>query len=361
EHMIFKGTIKRKTFHILNYLESVGGDVNAYTTKEKTCLYASIMAEYVERATELLTDITFSSTFPEKEMVKEKQVISEEIDLYRNAPDEAIFEDFDRLVFPQHSLGNPILGTKASIRTFTKDRVHHHLTRSFVQDRMVFSIVGNVSEAQVQRIIHKYLEPLHIPSGTLIRNQPNSAQILDHKVVKIPTDQVHEIIGARSFALRKERYLAFLVLNNLLGGPAMNSRLNLNIREKHGLTYNIYSFYSPYVDSGIWGIYYACEPSNLDRIRRLVQKELADLIQRPLGQVRLKQAKKQLMGQLILGAESLLGQMLGQAKDLLDFGTLIPFGDYLTAIEGLQAKDLQTAAEEVFAPTQQTWITYKAG
>ena len=207
EHMIFKGTTRRKTFHILNYLESVGGDLNAYTTKEKTCLYASLVADYFERATELLTDIAFHSIFPEREIVKEKQVISEEIDLYRNAPDEAIFEDFDTIVFPEHSLGHPILGTKESIRNFTKAGMRAHLDRSFVQDRVVFSIVGNVKEKEVLRVVNKYLAIQTMPSVPHVRYHPTTPHIQDHQVVNIPTEQMHEIIGGRAYALRKDHYV----------------------------------------------------------------------------------------------------------------------------------------------------------
>jgi predicted Zn-dependent peptidase len=358
EHMIFKGTSKRKTFHILNYLESVGGDLNAYTTKEKTCLYASMVAEYFERATELLTDITFNSTFPEKEITKEKQVISEEIDMYRNAPDEAIFEDFDEIIFPNHSLGAPILGTKASIKQFTKADVRDRINRSFIQGEVVFSIVGNVSEKTVRRVIKKYLEPVSIPGGKIIRYQPSGDQVR-HLEVPISTDQAHEIMGGRAYALRKELYLPFLVLNNMLGGPAMNSRLNLNIREKHGLSYSISSFYSPYLDSGMWGIYYACETKNLHRIRRLVKKELQYLGQNSLGALKLSQAKKQLIGQLTLGYENLLNQMLGQAKDLLDYGKVSTFGDYIKGIESITSMQLQDAAREIFQENPISVITYK--
>ena len=358
EHMIFKGTSKRKTFHILNYLESVGGEINAYTTKEKTCLYASMVAEYFERATDLLTDITFNSTFPEKEISKEKQVISEEIDMYRNAPDEAIFEDFDDIIFPEHSLGKPILGTKASIKEFTKANVRSRMDRSFVRENVVFSIVGNVSEKTVLKVVKKYLEPIDIPSGKVIRYEPNLAQV-GRKEVEISTDQAHEIIGGRAYPMRKELYLPFLVLNNLLGGPAMNSRLNLNIREKHGLSYSISSFYSPYQDSGMWGIYYACETKNLQRIRKLVKKELKALCESPLGIVKISQAKKQLIGQLTLGYENLLNQMLGQAKDLLDFGKISTFNDYMKGIESINAIQLQDSAREIFQESPVSVITYK--
>ena len=358
EHMIFKGTRKRKTFHILNYLESVGGDVNAYTTKEKTCFYASLASEYLDRATELLTDITFHSTFPVNELAKERQVISEEIDMYRESPDEAIFEDFDEMIFPEHHLGRPILGTKESIRRFEQNDLLRHIRSSFTQGNVVYGIVGNVSEKEVQKIIDKYLTPLELPTGSLERVQPNGQKIFS-KQVAITNGQAHEILGGRAYALRKDRYTPFLLLNNLLGGPAMNSRLNLNIREKHGLTYNISTFYSPFCDSGIWGVYYACEPKNLERIHRMVQKELKELAAKPLGTLRLNQAKKQLSGQMILGYENLLTQMLSMAQDILDFDHILTFADYLEDIESVTALQMQEAAEEVFASQKLSRITYR--
>ncbi|MEL7531813.1 MAG: pitrilysin family protein [Bacteroidota bacterium] len=358
EHMIFKGTHKRKTFHILNYLESVGGDVNAYTTKEKTCFYASLASEYLDRATELLTDITFHSTFPVNELAKEQQVISEEIDMYRESPDEAIFEDFDEMIFPEHHLGRPILGTKESIRQFKQDDLLRHIRSSFTQGNVVYAIVGNVSEKAVQKIIDKYLQPLELPTGSLERVRPNGQKILS-KQVEITNGQAHEILGGRAYPLRQGQYTPFLLLNNLLGGPAMNSRLNLNIREKHGLTYNISTFYSPFCDSGIWGVYYACEPKNLERIHRMVQKELKELAEKPLGTLRLNQAKKQLSGQMILGYENLLTQMLSMAQDILDFDRIITFADYLEDIESVSAQQMQASAEEVFASQKLARITYR--
>lgn len=360
EHMIFKGTSRRKTFHVLNYLESVGGDVNAYTTKEKTCLYASMMAEYFERATELLTDITFHSIFPEKEIVKEKQVIAEEIDMYRNTPDEAIFEDFDEMIFPEHSLGHPILGTKDSIAGFTKPQVRAHLQRSLVAGEVVYSVVGNVSEKDFRRVVDKYLRPLQLPRGQAKRYAPSQARVVEFNQ-ELDQDQAHEILGGRAYAMRHEQYVPFMVLNNLLGGPAMNTRLNLNIREKYGLTYTISSFYSPFLDSGVWGIYYACEKSNLLRVRRLVEKELHQMRHKPMGSLRLSQAKKQLMGQMILGYENLLNQMLATAKDLLDFGEILPFEQLLTEIEAVTAEQLQSVAQDLFPEEALSRITYLAG
>jgi predicted Zn-dependent peptidase len=357
EHSIFKGTKKRKTFHILNYLESVGGDLNAYTTKENTCVYASMPSIYADRAAELLTDIIFHSTFPEKEIEKERQVIVEEIDMYRNAPEEAIFEDFDEMVFPGHALGHPILGTKESINKIDRDAMLGFLQKGYTAGNVVFAMVGNITEAQLDRIINKYLIDQVLPTATLERVAPVPQQPLIQES-KIPFNQAHEIIGGRAYPVREDKYYPFILLTNMLGGPASNSRLNLNIREKYGLAYSISTFYNSYQDAGLWGIYYACDNANLKRVRRLVEKELAVARTQKLSSNRLHQVKKQLIGQFTLSYENLLSQMLGLAKDILDFGEIQPFSDYVERMEAVTAEDMLETANEVFDEKELSRLSY---
>lgn len=349
EHMIFKGTKRRKTFHVLNYLESVGGELNAYTTKEKTCIYASLASEHAERAVDLLTDIAFNATFPEKEISKERQVISEEIDIYRDAPDEAIFEDFDLQLFPEHALGAPILGFKDSIGKITRQDLEAYINTRYTQGKVMFAIAGNINEKQVQRLINKHIAPLELPSADLIRKAPPLIAPTISEV-EIPTHQAHELLGGYAQPMRHEQYHAFLLLINLLGGPAMNSRLNLNIRERHGLTYAISSFYVPYLDSGLWGIYFGCEQNNLPRVRRLVEKEMKRLADKPLGSMQLHQIKKQLIGQLVLANENPLNQLLAVSKDLLDFGKVYDFQTQLGKLEQVSAAEIQGLAQATFNP-----------
>jgi predicted Zn-dependent peptidase len=347
EHMIFKGTSRRKTFHVLNYLESVGGELNAYTTKEKTAIYASLAAEHAERAVDLLSDIVFHATFPEKEIAKERQVISEEIDIYRDAPDEAIFEDFDLQLFPKHPLGAPILGFKESIAHIERDDLRGYVDRRYSEGKVVFAIAGNVTEKQLQRLIGKYLAPLELPSPDLARPKPSpiSPNMLE---TPTPMQQAHELLGGYAPPMRNEHYHAFLLLVNLLGGPAMNSRLNLNIRERHGLTYSINSFYVPYIDSGLWGVYFGSEEKNRKRVRRLVARELRLLREKPLGSMQLHQLKKQLTGQLILANENPLNQLLAASKDLLNFGHIYDFSAQLNKLENVSAAEIQTVAKIFF-------------
>lgn len=357
EHLVFKGTSRRKTFHILNYIESVGGEINAYTTKEKTCVYASLNAEHVERAIDLLTDIVFFSIFPEKEIVKEKQVILEEIDMYRDAPDEAIFEDFDNLVFPNHSLGIPILGTKESLPFIDKAKIEAFKNTFYTQERIVFSIAGNITEKELMKWADKYLKHLPLLSGNPPRIKPNTWEI-KHENVEISTHQAHEVLGGRAIDLHDNAYAAFSMLINWLGGPAMNSRLNLSVREKHGWAYSISSFYAPFVDTGLWGIYYACDVSNLKKIRNKVYKELAECTQKTIGNLQFLHIQKQLIGQLILGNENLVNQMLGMGKELLDFGKLIDFEDYIQKIEIVTPTEFQGVAENHFHEKNIGILTY---
>ena len=358
EHMTFKGTEKRKTFHILNYLESVGGDLNAYTTKEKTCYYASLNADYFERAIDLLTDITFRSTYPSREVIKEKQVISEEIDMYRDAPDEAILEDFDKIVFPDHPLGNPILGTKDTISLFTREHLLTFTNRHYVPENVVLSVFGRVKRKKAIRIAEKYLGEINKP----LSGQPTietGSHMPQHLSINIPGQQAHQIIGGRAFPIRKELYYAFYLLNNYLGGPAMNSRLNLNIREKKGLTYNLYTFYNAFIDSGNWGVYFACEPGNLNRINGLIRKELNEMRAKPLGSMKLSQLKKQLLGQYMLSHENLLTRMLSSSKDILDFGKHLRIDEVSHVIDRISAAEVQEAARIVFDESKLSTITYK--
>ena len=358
EHMLFKGTGTRNNFEILDYLDSLGGDLNAYTTKEKTCIYASLVSDYFERATDLLTDITFFATFPDEEIDKEKDVISEEIDMYRDAPDEAIFEDFDEQIFPNHSLGRPILGTKESIRTFDKNKARKHINNVYTSGNIIYSIVGNVSSERVEQAIERYLKGLEIPVGIAIRKKPNE-RVLKRKEVSIPTQQAHIILGGRAYESQHSLNIPFSLVTNILGGPAMNSRLNLNIRERFGLSYNINAFYSSFLDTGMWGVYYACEPGNIEKIQELIFKELSVFKDQPLGIIQLKQAKRQLCGQLTLGYENLLTQMLGMAKDLLDYGRIIPFSEYLEQVEQITKQQIQQTAVELFNPNMLSNIAYK--
>ncbi|MCB9233988.1 MAG: insulinase family protein [Bacteroidia bacterium] len=351
EHMVFKGTQRRKTYHILNYLESVGGDLNAYTTKEKTVLYASIRSEYLQRAIELLSDIAFHSTFPEKEIAKEKQVIAEEIDMYRDAPEEAIFEDFDGILFPDHPMGRPILGTRETLQTFNQAQLFEYTRRNYAGTRTVLSVVGNVSFEKVVHWAKKYLSDL--PAGSkLPPNEPIPAYQKVSKTDETTGQQAHIILGNRAYPRRQGLFVPFYLLNNYLGGPANNTLLNLNIREKYGLTYSIYSSYSPYVDTGAWTAYFACEPRYINRIRDLTLRELRQLRNQRISDLKLSRIKTQLVGQMTINDEQALGQMLAMGKNFLDFGQHFTLEEMVSDLEKVTSSQVLEAANEVFAEDQ---------
>lgn len=357
EHMVFKGTQRRKTFHILNYLESVGGDVNAYTTKEKTCLYATVLPQYCGRAMELLADITFDSTFPKKEISKERKVISEEIDMYNDSPEDSILEDFEAIAYPDHSLGRPIAGTRESIAGIGREEILKFIERNYTAGRVVFSVVGKVSLVEIKKLAKKYLADLELPKSSVRKTRTPDFQAGSLEK-KISGQQAHKVIGGDACSFSHDMYVPVSVLCNYLAGPANNSLLNLNIREKHGLTYNIYSFFNPFTDCGLWGIYFACEPANLNRISRMVDKELQKLKSTELGAVRLNQIKRQMIGQLTIGNEGLLSKMLVQAKNLLDFGRDYDLEELTRQVESVTAADLKAAANFLFRKEKMAEVVY---
>jgi predicted Zn-dependent peptidase len=357
EHMVFKGTARRKAYHILSRIDSVGGELNAYTTKEKTVYHATVTRDYAERAFDLLADITFFSTFPDRELEKEKTVIADEIDMYRDDPEEAIFEDFDQHVFRRHPLGQPIAGTKASIQRFDRSAVRDFFARNYGSDRIVFSVVGDCTLAQAQLLAERHFD--HLPSvQNPVRRSLPAAQPVRERIVKRPLTQTHFILGGRAYALTDARHTAFQVLNNHLGGPSMNSRLNLNIRERYGLGYNIQSFYQPFIDTGIWGVYASVEPDAYERALHLVHRELAHLRANRLSEPAMTRIKRQFIGSLIISHESHFNAMISQGKELLDLGHIYELEEGIAQVERLTARDLQRVADELFAPSALDLLVY---
>ncbi|MDX5444072.1 MAG: insulinase family protein, partial [Hymenobacteraceae bacterium] len=282
EHMAFKGTQKRKSFHILNRLESVGGELNAFTTKEKLCFYSSVLDAHFEKSFDLLTDITFNSTFPSKEIEKERGVILEEMAMYLDTPEEAIVDEFDAVVFKNHPLGNNILGTRESVSSFTKQDFIQFIDQNLETDRIVFSSVSNLPFKKVVKLAEKYLSD--IPTIKRERHrEPFTLYQPEKVVVEKPISQAHCVIGCPAYSLNDDRRIPFFMLVNLLGGPGMNSRLNLAVREKHGLVYTIDANYGNYTDTGMFGIYFGTEKQQLKRTTSLVLKELKKLREKPLG------------------------------------------------------------------------------
>lgn len=357
EHMAFKGTQKRKAFHIINRLEILGGELNAYTTKEKMAFYASVLASHFDKAVDLLTDITFRSIFPEKEIEKEKRVILEEMAMYQDTPDDAIQDEFDALLFPGHPLGNNILGTEESVEAIRQSDFTDFFSQNISFDRLIFSSVGPFDLDTAVKIAAPHLESLE-PRFCRVERQAPSGIILQKKEVVKPISQSHIMLGCRAYSLLHPNRLAFFLLNNVLGGPAMTSRLNFTIREKFGLVYGVESQYSPYLDTGSFSIYFATEPRNRARAEDLVWKEIRSLINKPLSANQLKNAKEQLKGQLAMAEEGNLSLMLMLGKSMMDMGKVQGLGEIFSEIDALRAEELQEIAIEAWQHDNWTQLSF---
>ncbi|PZX49364.1 M16 family metallopeptidase [Algoriphagus chordae] len=357
EHMAFKGTKKRKTFHILNRLESLGGELNAYTTKEKVCFYASTLKEHYGKAAELLFDITFNSTFPEKQIEKERQVILEEMAMYRDSPDDAIQDELDEMVFENHALGRNILGTEQTVGGFTQQDFFDYISTRLDTSRLIFSVVGNISFQKVLRGIEGPLSQIQPKRSLYVRSGFNS-YVPKIKTQERDISQSLCAIGRPAFSLYDPNRFKLYLLNNILGGPSMNSRLNLMLREKHGYVYSIESSYQPFSDIGFFGIYFGTEGKTLKKAQSLVLKEMSKMANTKLGTVQLHMAKEQAIGQMAMAEENYAALMLVYGKSLLDHGKVDPLENIFNQIRNTTAEELQEIAQDIFNPDMLTFLTY---
>lgn len=358
EHVLFKGTQKRKSFHILNRMETVGGELNAYTTKEETCIYASFMTPFYERAIELISDITFNSVFPPKELAKEKEVIIDEINSYLDNPIEQIQDDFEELVFGTHALAHPILGTEQSVKSFSQKHIISFLQSKYTAPNIVLSSVGNIPFEKLVYFSEKHLGQVKIENQKPSRKHFKGYKPV-HKTLKKDTHQCHCVMGNLGYENKNKNKAGLVLLNNLLGGPGMNSRLNLAIREKYGLTYNLESNYSSFEDTGLFSIYLGCDPEDLERCIRLVYKELQKLQNNKLGTLQLKQAKQQLIGQIALSQESKASVMLGLGKSLITYGRIDSLQKSYKKIEAITSENLLEIANEVFDESLMSMLVFQ--
>lgn len=358
EHSIFKGTKHRKAHHILNRIDNVGGELNAYTTKEKTCVYASFTNEHFDRATELLSDIFFNSTYPVKEIEKEKDVIIDEIYSYQDSPFEQIYDDFEELIFKNHPLGMNILGTVDSVKSFRRDDILKFIDRNYATNKIIFSIVGDYTEKKIKSIIGKYLNQPLSTSSSQKRKAFTNYNVFNTELEK-DNYQAHCMIGNIAYSSQDKNNTGFILLNNILGGPAMNSRLNMGIREKYGFTYNIESSYTSYTDSGLFSIYLGTDSKHLNKSIDLVHKELHKLRTKKLSSSQLQKAKQQLIGQITLSEESKVNVMLGMGKSLLFFNKVDSLETVYSKINKLSSENIIDIANEVFAKEQLSSLIYK--
>lgn len=357
EHMAFKGTEKRNSFHIINRLESVGGELNAYTTKEKICFYASVLTEHLDRALELLVDIVFNSTFPSKQIERERMVILEEMAMYRDTPEDSIQDDLDEIVFPDHSLGRNILGTENTVANFTQEDFRKFIARNLNTTKIVVSSVGNFKEQQFERLVNKYLTHIPYKNHTLDRDG-FATRPAQQKLVKRPISQIHVALGNNAYSIGDSRRIPLFMLTNILGGPYMNSRLNMSLREKNGLVYHVEANYSSYSDTGLFSIFFATDPRNYKKSVKLVNKELEQLRSTQMSPSQLEKAKQQIKGFLAMSEENNNAMMLMMAKSLLDMEHIPSLNEIFQQIEEINAGMLQDIAQDIF-PAEMNSLIYE--
>lgn len=344
EHCFFKGTEKRKAFHILSRIDSVGGELNAFTTKEEICVYASFVKKHLERAAELISDIIIHSNFPEKEILKEKEIILDEINSYLDSPSDRIFDEFEAHLFTNHPLGENILGTKESVDSFTQQSLRDYMRRFFHAQNMAISVVGDFEEKKVLRLLEKYFAD--VPT---LQDAQVPLQFIDYKPFNITKQesnfQSHVNIGgiAPGFLAENDRKALTLLLN-VLGGPALNSRLVLAVREKYGYTYNIESNYNAFRDIGYWNIYFGCEEKYVEKTIKVVERELAKLRNVSFSTLQLHRAKEQFKGQYALSLESHVELMIGLGKTALNFEQIDSVEAIYKAVDDITSQQLLDVA-----------------
>ena len=357
EHLIFKRTKKRSTNQILNRLESVGADLNAYTTKEYTCIHASFLHPYLERTLELFNDIVFHSTFPEEEMEKEKSVILDEIASYLDQPEEAIYDDFEDLLFEGHSLGRNILGTVDSVSKITQKDVKDFISENYHTDRIVIAVLGNYSLSKLTKIGNKYYSDiapnLYVPA----RKAPvKSAPVT--KTLNKPIQQAHAVFGMQAYSLHHPYKTGLLLLNNHFGGTGMSSVLNLQIREKHGIAYTIETSYSPLTDTGIFSLYFGTDKEKVEKALQLIFKEFKKLRENPLTEVQLHKAKSKFIGQIALGEENRIGLIISMAKNLIDYDKIDSLETVFKKIQCVSKAEIANIADEILNESNLSSLTF---
>lgn len=348
EHMLFKGTNKRKSWHILNRMEHVGGELNAYTSKEETFVYSIFRNEDYERAIELISDLIIHSQFPAAEIEKERDVILDEIQSYEDSPSELIFDEFENILFSGHPLGHHILGNKQSLLSFNKNTGRSFIEHYYTADNMIFFSMGAIDFKRILLLAEKYLTS--IPSMNLTKTREKPIDIQSHQMlIKKKTHQSHVIIGAKAYDMYDKKRTPLYLLNNILGGPGMNSRLNVSLREKHGLVYNVESNITSYTDTGLCSIYFGTDHKNRSKAISLVEKELSLLKNRKLSDNQLSTAKKQAIGQIVLSSENKEGLFLGLGKSFLHYNKYDSTTETFHKIEAVTAQQILEVANEVFA------------
>lgn len=361
EHITFKGTERRSSMKILGHLESVGGDLNAFTNKEETVYHAAVLKDNIGRAVDLLTDIVFHSTYPQAEIDKEVEVIVDEIESYNDSPAELVYDLFENAVFSGHPLGHNILGTAEKLRRYTTADALRFTCRYYRPENSVFFAYGDVDFARLVRLLER--------ANTVVADEaccdckqsaatlpPYVAQHIEHHM---DTHLAHVMVGTRAYDVHDERRIALYLLNNILGGPGMTARLNVSLRERNALVYTVESMAQSYSDTGLWAVYFGCDPKNVNRCLRLIRRELDKVMQRPLSDAQLRAAKRQIRGQIGIACDSRESFALDFAKSYLHYGWKKDVTALCERIDTLTAADLQRVAQDLFAEERLTSLVVK--
>ena len=348
EHALFKGTERRKAYQVNCRLENLGGELNAYTTKEDTTLHATTLRHDFSRAVELISDVIFRSTYPEKELRKEREVIADEINTYKDSPSERIYDDFEDMIFAGSELGHNILGSKASIQRISTAEIKSFVGRTYTTDQMVFSSIGNFSAKSAQAVAERYLSDFQPTKREYQRIVPAVYEAFDKRISR-HTHQSHGIIGTRGYGITDDRRLPLALLVNILGGPSANSLLNLLLREKYGLSYNVEASYTPYSDSGIVGIYFSSDHANTEQCIQLIEAEIARLRGELITPRRLQVATRQFVAQMAISMESNEGYMLGAGKSFLLYKDIDTLEEAYKKVMAITAEQIMEVAKDSFA------------
>ena len=374
EHVTFKGTERRKAWHILNCLESVGGDLNAYTNKEGTVYYSAILKEHIARAVDLLTDIVFHSVYPQAEIDKEVEVICDEIESYNDSPAELIYDEFENIIFKGSPLGHNILGTAEQVRSFKTEDALRFTRKLYRPDNAIFFAYGDIDFKKLVRLLKKSFlseerrvksEEFNSPETQAQFNIQHSTFNTQHSfegqtiVMQKNTHQAHVMIGTRAYDVNDSRRMPLYLLNNMLGGPGMNAKLNLALREHNGLVYTVESTMVAYGDTGVWSIYFGCDEHDVKRCLRLVRKELDKFMQKPLSEAQLKAAKKQIKGQVGVACDNRENFALDFGKSFLHYGWEKNVDRLYEQVDEITAEQIQAVAQELFDKDRLTTLIFR--
>lgn len=357
EHMLFKGTSKFSSNQIISRMEDVGGEMNAYTTKEETVVYAAFMSRYLDRCFSLVSDMVLDSQFDERNLKKETEVVLEEIDSYIDNPAELIMDEFENLIYSGNPLGRNILGDRKTLRSVSRKRIMEFYKRTYTPDQIVFFVMGNYTPQRILSLAEKRFEGLEPKTRSYTREElaPYTPQF---KEVRKHTRQVHFVMGNRSYSYAEKERFTFILLNHILGGEYMSCILNMSLREKEGLVYDVCSNYTTYADTGNWNIYLGCDYDKLNHVTDIIYSELGELMEMPISERELKLAKVRLLSYLTIGGENRESWILGTAKQYLNTGRVMEKHEVESLINSVTAADIQRCAEQIFAPERITTLKF---